>query len=326
MPSMPTLRQLDYFVCAARLGTFAAAANARHIAQPSLSEQIATLERTLDVVLFTRTSRKLLLTDSGKQLLPLAERVLAEAERFVESGRGVQALEEGTVSFGTFNSAHLYLLTDLIREFHELHPSVRIRVVGLNSAEVADAVRSGELEAGIVQLPVDDRELDLTPPVFTDSVVYVSVDPGRTSRPVGIHELADRPLILSEARWSKDDPLRVSLLAHAQQAGVTLDPMIEVEFQTHALELAAQGVGDSLVSYFVGRSLIQSRGLHWALLEPPIVEHYAFVTRRNASISPATREFMRLALKVIQQVSARQDGPMARADRRDRRGGRRADS
>lgn len=311
MPVMPTLRQLDYFICAARLGTFAAAAQARHIAQPSLSEQISVLERTLDMTLFTRTSRKLLLTDAGKQLLPLAERVVAEADRFVESSRGVQALEEGTVSFGTFNSAHLYLLTDLIREFHELHPSVRIRVIGLNSAEVADAVRSGELEAGIVQLPVDDRELDLTPPVFTDSVVYVSVDPERAKGPIGIEELAARPLILSEARWSKDDPLRVSLLAHAQQRGVTVDPLIEVEFQTHALELAAQGVGDSLVSYFVGRSLIQERGLHWALLDPPIVEHYAFVTRRNAAISPATQEFMRLARKVVRQISARQDGPLS---------------
>jgi DNA-binding transcriptional LysR family regulator len=157
MVSQPTLRQLDYFVCAARLGTFAAAAADRHIAQPSLSEQIGVLERSIDVTLFNRTSRRLLLTDAGKQLLPYAERVLAEVEQFTEWGRGVKALEEGTVSFGTFNSAHLYLLTDLIREFHELHPTVRIRVVGLNSAEVADAVRSGELEAGIVQLPIDDR-------------------------------------------------------------------------------------------------------------------------------------------------------------------------
>jgi DNA-binding transcriptional LysR family regulator len=311
MVSQPTLRQLDYFVCAARLGTFAAAAADRHIAQPSLSEQIGVLERSMDVILFNRTSRRLLLTDAGKQLLPYAERVLAEVEQFTEWGRGVRALEEGTVSFGTFNSAHLYLLTDLIREFHELHPTVRIRVVGLNSAEVADAVRSGELEAGIVQLPIDDRELDLTPPVFTDSVVYVSVNEERASAPVAIDMLASRPLILSEARWSKNDPLRVSLLTRAQRAGVVLDPLIEVEFQTHALELAAQGVGDSLVSYHVGRSMIRDRGLFWAPLDPPIIEHYAFVTRRNAAISPATREFMRLARKVLKRLNARPDGPAA---------------
>lgn len=311
MATTPTVRQLDYFVCAARTGTFAAAATARHIAQPSLAEQVSVLERILDVQLFTRTSRRLLLTDAGKQLLPLAERVLADVETFIDWGRGVRALEEGTASFGTFNSAHLYLLTDLIREFHELHPSVRIRVVGLNSAEVADAVRAGELEAGIVQLPVDDRELDLTPPVFTDSVVYVSVDERRIQDPVDITVLASRPLILSEARWSKDDPLRVSLLTRAQRAGVVLDPLIEVEFQTHALELAAQGVGDSLVSYHVGRSLIRERGLFWAPLDPPIIEHYAFVTRRNAAISPATREFIRLARKVLDGISARKDGPTA---------------
>jgi DNA-binding transcriptional LysR family regulator len=175
-------------------------------------------------------------------------------------------------------------------------------VVGLNSAEVADMVRAGELEAGIVQLPIDDRELALTPPVFTDSVVYVSDEPSRAWAPVDIRMLAERPLILSEARWAKDDPLRVSLLSRAQQAGVLLDPLVEVEFQTHALELAAQGVGDTLVSYHVGRDIIRERGLHWAPLNPPIIEHYAFVTRRNAAISPATREFIRLARKVLKRI------------------------
>lgn len=300
---LPTIRQLQYFVAAARIGTFAGAAAEQHIAQPSLSEQIGVLEKSLGSALFTRTSRRLLLTDTGKQLLPIAERTLAEMRSFTEMSRRVQALEEGTVSFGTFNSAHLYLLTDLIREFHALHPSVRIQVIGLNSAEVADAVRDGRLEAGIVQLPVDDRELLLTPSGFTDQVVYVTTDPARAAGPVDIATLATRPLILSEARWSNDDPLRVLLTTRAQQAGLDLSPLIEVEFQTHALELAAQGVGDSLVSYHVGRSIIESRGLSWAPLEPAITEHYAFITRRDGTMSPATAQFVRLAHRVLQRIA-----------------------
>ncbi|TPW74231.1 LysR family transcriptional regulator [Schumannella soli] len=300
---LPTVRQLQYFVAAARIGTFAGAAAEQHIAQPSLSEQIAVLEKSLGSALFTRTSRRLLLTDTGKQLLPIAERALAEMRSFTEMSRRVQTLEEGTVSFGTFNSAHLYLLTDLIREFHALHPSVRIQVTGLNSAEVADAVRDGRLEAGIVQLPIDDRELLLTPSVFADQVVYVTTDPERAAAPVDISTLATRPLILSEARWSNDDPLRVLLTTRAQQAGLELVPLIEVEFQTHALELAAQGVGDSLVSYHVGRSIIESRGLSWAPLDPPITEHYAFITRRDGTMSPATAQFVRLAHRVLQRIA-----------------------
>jgi DNA-binding transcriptional LysR family regulator len=302
--ALPTVRQLEYFVAAARIGTFAGAAAEHHIAQPSLSEQINVLEASLGVSLFTRTSRRLLLTDAGKQLLPLAERTLTDARELAEWSKRLRSLEEGTVSFGTFNSAHLYLLTDLIGEFHQLHPSVRIRVVGLNSAEVAEAVRSGELEAGLVQLPIDDRELELAPSGFVDQAVYVSRDPARAEAPVDIRALADRPLILSEARWETDDPLRVSLTERAQREGIALRPMIEVEFQTHALELAAEGVGDSLVSYHVGRAIIAQRGLFWAPLDPPIVEHYAFITRRNGAISPATAQFMRLAHRVLQRIAA----------------------
>lgn len=301
--ALPTVRQLEYFVAAARIGTFAGAAAEHHIAQPSLSEQISVLETTLGVALFTRTSRRLLLTDAGKQLLPLAERTLTDARELTEWSKRLRSLEEGTVSFGTFNSAHLYLLTDLIREFHELYPKVRIQVVGLNSSEVAESVRTGELEAGLVQLPIDDRELDITPSVFKDQAVYVSRNPEHTNEPVSIPSLADRPLILSEARWSNDDPLRVSLTEIAQRDGIVIRPIVEVEFQTHALELAAEGVGDSLVSYHVGRGLMESRGLTWARLEPPIVEHYAFITRRNGGISPATAQFMRLAHRILQRIA-----------------------
>jgi len=301
---LPTVRQLEYFVTAARVGTFAAASAEHRIAQPSLSEQIAVLEQNLGLRLFSRTGRRLALTEAGRQLLPLAERAVNDIVELADFGRRVKSIEEGTVSFGTFNSAHLYLLTDLIREFHEQHPGVRIRVTGLNSAEVADAVRAGELEAGLVQLPVDDRDLVVSQSVFVDQVVYVSRTAAHTATPVAIDDLATRPLILSEARWSQDDPLRVSILQRAQAAGLTLQPIIEVEFQTHALELAAQGVGDSLVSYHVGRSVIAERGLHWTTLTPTFNEHYAFITRRGGAVSPATTEFMKLAHRVLARLTA----------------------
>jgi DNA-binding transcriptional LysR family regulator len=301
---LPTVRQLEYFVTAARLGTFAAASLEHHVAQPSLSEQIAVLEQNLGLRLFTRTARKLALTDAGRQLLPLAEKAVNDVVELADIGRRVRSIDEGTVSFGTFNSAHLYLLTDLIRDFHALHPNVRIRVTGLNSSEVAEAVRSGRLEAGLVQLPIDDRELVVSRSVFVDRVVYVSRNPAHTRKPVDTETLATRPLILSEARWSNDDPLRASLLERAQAAGLALRPIIEVEFQTHALELAAQGVGDSLVSYHVGRSAIETRGLHWTGLNPPVEEYYAFVTRRGNAISPATNEFIKLAHRLLARLES----------------------
>ncbi|MFJ4171161.1 LysR family transcriptional regulator [Paenarthrobacter sp. NPDC089714] len=304
MPNL-TLIQLRYFLSAAKHKTLSAAAEAEHIAQPSLSEQIRRLEHSLGVKLFTRTNRELQITEAGRLLLPNAQRALAEVEGLADLVREVRTLQGGTVSFGTFNSAHLYLLTGLIRDFHEQYPMVKIRVVGLNSSEVADAVRSGDLEAGLVQLPIDDRGLTVGPPVLRDEVVYVSAEPSRLNGPISIERLATAPLILSEARWSDSDPLRQSMTARAQHAGMTLDPIAEVEFQTHAVELAAQGVGDSLVSYHVAKSMLEPLGLGYVRLDPPFHEHFAFITRVNGSLSPATREFIKHAHR---HIAVLQDG------------------
>ena len=311
----PTLQQLVYFLAAVEHRSFAAAAAALYLAQPSLSDQVRRLEVTLGVTLFTRTNRQLQLTDAGRMLVPWAEKVLRDVEDLTAAVRDVRELAGGTVSFGTFSSAHLYLLPALTAEFGRRHPDVAIRVQGLNSSEVADAVRTGDLEAGLVQLPIDDRGLWVGPPVLTDTVVYVSADPARTSRPVDVAELSRRRLILSEARWTRDDPLRRSLTERAQRAGVTLHASVEVEFQTAAVELAAYGVGDSLVSYLVTQWPGFPGVLRWAHLDPVFEEHFAFVTRPGGSLSPATRAFMDLAESHIRGLQAKADASRAAAGR-----------
>src|SRR4051812_39132726 len=126
------------------------------MAQPSLSEQIRRLEAELGVPLFVRAGRGLELTEAGRLLRPHAERTLAEAQAALESVREVRDLAGGTVAFGTFGSAHHYLLGGLVEEFRRHHPGVHLRIVGQNSAEVADAVRDGHHEAGLVVLAIDD--------------------------------------------------------------------------------------------------------------------------------------------------------------------------
>lgn len=303
--AQPTLQQLNYFLAAINHGSFSATAEAMHIAQPSLSEHIRRLERSLGVALFTRTNRQLQPTEAARLLIPHAERTLADVQEMTEELREVRTLRGGTVSFGTFSSAHLYLLTPLISEFHQQFPDIHIRVIGENSADVADAVRNGDLEAGLVQLPIDDHGLWVSDPALTDTVVYVSMHPERASKPATVEHLAEVPLVLSEARWSNEDPLRRTLTERAQRCGVTLQPYAEVEFQTAAVELAAHGVGDSLVSYLVARSQGYTRRLHWTLLDPPIEEHFAFITRTKGALSPATKAFMEMARKHITALQRR---------------------
>jgi DNA-binding transcriptional LysR family regulator len=274
------------------------------MAQPSLSEQIRRLEAELGVALFTRAGRGLVLTEAGRLLRPHAERTLAEAREAAESVREVRDVTGGTVNFGTFGSAHHYLLAGLIGDFRARHPTVRVRAVGQNSAEVAEAVRDGTLEAGLVALPVDDRGLEVRP-AMREEQQYVSADPARVSEPLTIDRLAAAPLILYDARWGSDDPTRRQLRERAQEAGVTLEPEIEVEYVTAALELAARGLGDTISP----RSILLARGygrkLFTAAFDPPLFETFAFIRRRNAHLSPAVREFIRLAERRVAALEKR---------------------
>ena len=209
------------------------------------------------------------------------------------------------MAFGTFSSAHHLLLTELIASFHARHPHVRVRMVSLNSSEVADAVRDGALEAGLIALPVDDRGLDVSPVAWTSEAVYLSTEPSRTTHPVTTADLASSQLILPEARWGSADPTRRQLLERSQNDGVSLVPIVEVESPASALALAARGVGDTIISLPLARYLGYAGRLHWVSLDPPLYETFAFITRHDAHLSPATRVLMHLASHSCQGVVQR---------------------
>jgi DNA-binding transcriptional LysR family regulator len=296
-----TLQQLTYFLAAAEHGSFSAAAGSLFMAQPSLSEQIRRLEAELGVALFARGGRGLELTEAGRLFRPHAERTVAAAQEAAESVREVRDITGGTVAFGTFGSAHHYLLAGLLQDFRTQYPNVRVRAIGQNSAEVADAVRDGQLEAGLVALPIDDRGLDVRP-AMREEVLYVSADAERLLEPMTIERLAAAPLILFDARFGADDPMRRQLRERAQQAGVKLEPQIEVEYVTAALELCARGLGDTVTSQQMIRARGLARRLAGVRFDPPLYDTFAFITRRDAHLSPATREFMRLAEKRVRAL------------------------
>src|SRR4051812_22438818 len=158
-----TLQQLEYFLASVEHGSFSAAAESLHMAQPSLSEQVRRLEAELGVALFQRVGRGLKLTEAGRALRPHAERVLAEVDNARASVVEVRELRGGTATFGTFGGARYYFTVDLVADFRRRHPGVGIRLVGQNSAEVVALIHAGELEAGAVALPVDDRGLEVHP-------------------------------------------------------------------------------------------------------------------------------------------------------------------
>jgi len=293
-----TLQQLTYFLAALEHGSFSAAADALHMAQPSLSEQVRRLEKELGVPLFVRAGRGLEPTEAGRELRGYAERMLALSDQAKASVGEIRELRGGTATFGMFGDAPWYGLVNLVEAFRVRFPDVRLRVVGQNSYEVADAVRSGELEAALIVLPVDDTGLDVRP-VMRGEVLYASTDRKKTREPVTIEQLAEWPLILYDARYGWSDPTRSMLLEAAQRRGLRIEPVAEVEHLMAALELAARGVGATIVDEIVTLADPYPSELHAVEFAEPLHNTFAFITRHGAQLSPATREVVSLAQNMV---------------------------
>ena len=152
-----TLQQLTYFLATAEHGSFSRAARALYLAQPSLSEQVRSLEAELGVELFARVGRGVVLTEAGLAFRPEAERVLAALADAREAVTEVRELRGGTLSIGMFGTASGFLLARLVADFRSRHPGVRLRLVGQNSSAVAEDVRRGRLEAASSSSPSTTR-------------------------------------------------------------------------------------------------------------------------------------------------------------------------
>ncbi|MXN17463.1 LysR family transcriptional regulator [Pseudooceanicola sp. GBMRC 2024] len=300
-----TLKQMRFFLAAMEQGTLTRAAEAMGVSQSNFSEQVIRLEEALGATLFIRTNRALELTEAGRNFAPHARaslEALQQGERAVQDLRG---LAGGIASFGTFGSAHHYFLRALIRDFRQAYPGMRLRLVGNNSAEVAHDVSEGRLEAGLVMLPVQERNLIVSEPVWSTPVGYLSVVPARAQAPKTILDLARAPLIMTEARWGRGDPVRRILNERARAAGVALHPLVEVEHQITGLELARDGIGDVLATRPIVHHLGFGDSLHWVPLEPPIFETFAFIQNRDVTLSPATRALKELLRQHLARIQTR---------------------
>jgi len=301
---MLSLHQLRCFTTAYEHRSFTAAATELGYAQPSLSEQIRLLERAVGAPLFTRAGRGVIPTEAGEALLPHAQRTLAAAAQARAAVASVATLETGTLRFGIFGTARLYMGAALIGDVLERHPGLRVELIGQNSSEVLEELRRGRLEAAMISLPVADDTM-LVRPVAREELVYVSSDPARLQSPVTAKGLSTATLVLAETTWRTQDSSRLLLNRFAQEAGRTLQTRVECEDVETALELVQRGLADSVVQRAVldelGPRLAPDVG--WVSLRPRLYDTIAVVHRKDAVLSPGALLVIDLAVARIQAVT-----------------------
>lgn len=301
---MATLHQLRCFLSVFEHGSFTAAAEALGYSQPSISEQVRALERSYGVELFTRVGRGVVPTSAGETLRPHAELTLGAAEQARRAVRSVRALESGTVRFGVFGTARLYMGAQLVADMLALHPGVRVELIGQNSTEVEEHLRRGYLEAAIIGVDQVGSEGLQVIPVAREELVYVSMDPERTARPVTALDLTLAPLVMPETTWRAADPIRALLRRMVLEAGVNPETRIEVEDVETAVELVGRGLADTIVGKGVVSEVVDrlAPGAHWVRLEPRQYGTLAIVHRAGATLSPAAEVMVHLATRRIQEV------------------------
>jgi DNA-binding transcriptional LysR family regulator len=300
-----TITQLAAFLAAYRLGSFTAAAAELVTTQASISELVARLEREVGARLFVRGRRGLAPTEAAIALARYAELAIEAVDGGLDAVRSVTDLETGTCTFGVLRNAAYYDLSDLVERFHALHPGVRVRLVGLNSALVADSVSSGEIEAGLVVLPVDDSGLEVRP-LARDEVLYASATRHPQHGPVTIDEVCAAKLVLYDAYAGWRDPTRRQLRDRAALAGLAIDPAIEVEHVETALGLVATGSANTIVSRRVAEGAGFPSGIHVTAFDDPLYDTIALVQRRGAHLSTATRRIVQLAVASLESAELSQ--------------------
>ena len=301
---MVTLHQLRCFLTTYEEGSLTAAADRLGYAQPSVSEQIRNLERSLGATLFRRVGRGVVATTVADELRPHAERALAAVEDARSVVAGAVRLETGTIRFGMFGIARLYAGADLVADVLRRHPGVRVELVGTNSTEVTDELRRGRLEAAMIAVPQLESEGLSVTPIARDELVYVSADPERLRAPVTARRLAEATLVMPETTFRAEDSVRIILRRMLHETGRNPQTRIEVEDVETAVELVGMGLADTVITKGAAVQLLPrlAPGAGWVSLRPAQHDTLAIVHRRDALLSPAAQLMIELATARIRAI------------------------
>ncbi len=216
---------LAAFVAVADTDSFSRAADQLQLTQPAVSKRIAALEHALGARLFNRIGRRISLTEAGQALLPRARQLLADLD---DAGRVVQNLSDrvaGRLHLGTSHHIGLHRLAPILRTFIHRYPEVDLQLRFMGSEAVCQAVDHGDLEVGVVTLPLEPPANLVVNKVWQDPLDIVVARDHPFSKKAGVSAavLTRQPAILPGAGTFTRDLVERTLARSHVQARVTME-------------------------------------------------------------------------------------------------------
>jgi LysR family hydrogen peroxide-inducible transcriptional activator len=284
------MHQLRYFVAVAKSGSFSRAAEQCHVSQPSLSQQIQKLERSLKQRLFDRLGRRVLLTDPGRLLLDRASAILADVDDAERRLREGDAQGGGHMAIGAIPTIAPYLLPAALERLLRERPGVELSIHEDVTQHLLAATLGGELDLAIVALPINEERLHVET-LFSEPLYLALPRRHRLARfkKVTIEDLqTERFIVLDEMHCLGDKVLSFCNANGCQPRIACRSAQI-----TTIQVLIAQGQGISLLPQMARRADVGGAKVYRALAGAQPTRTIAVVWHRHRYHSPVAEFFLK---------------------------------
>lgn len=288
------LRDLHYLVAVAGTRHFGRAAAACHVSQPTLSAQLKKLEEYLGVQLIERGTKRASLTAAGQRIVARARPMLEASDDIVEIAKSFGDPLAGRLRLALLPTIGPYLLPRVTARIRKVLPRLTLMLYEYQTAPMLERLRAGEIDAGVLALPVDLDGLDALP-LYDEPFVLVAPAEHRLAKggPVRTADLSGETVLLLEDGHC----LRDQALEFCSRVGMSE----KQDFRATSLEtlrqMVASGVGVTLLpelatrgAYGAARGIVARR-----FARPAPVRHIGVVWRKTS----ARREAIDAIAKVI---------------------------
>ncbi|MBI5031993.1 MAG: LysR family transcriptional regulator [Chloroflexi bacterium] len=244
------------FLIAAEEENFSVAARKLHLSQPAVSFQIQSLEEHLKVQLFQRTGKRIVLTEAGRDLMPLAREMISLAARIEETMCMQQGIVKGQIQIACSTSPGKYILPHLIGAFRKKYPDVQVSVQVMSRESVEEKLLTKQMHVGLMSLPSKHKELDCVP-IFDDELILIvgSTHAWANREAILPQELNDSDWILREGGAATRQLVTTTLAEHSIAANE-----MNVAMELGSVEAVEQAVEAGHGAAFVSRVAVK-RGL-----------------------------------------------------------------
>jgi DNA-binding transcriptional LysR family regulator len=223
---------------------FRKAAERLFVSQPALSKQIRRLEEKIGGPLFARTRRKVALTEAGRVLIPLAQKLDRESRLAFDSARAAVEGRAGVLRIGFGIATVPAILPRTILRFRREHPLVELQMRDMSTPAQVSALLDGRIDIGIVRIPIAHSELE-TRPLFSDRLVAATPRAVPYDGREGLACLRDRPFICLPR--SVSETFHDHVISLCRRAGFTPRVVQEASELFTILNFVRAGLGVSLV-------------------------------------------------------------------------------